>query len=208
MKKIIYALLSLILLMNLAKSDNFKPHVITFPANEIEKTEYNASIYEIEPFDLSLELPNDWTLRERESPDWNDAGIALIGGWSILDIYNADGNCVGAVGYNTYELYEGAEDVPAAIYNQIALGNDYNFDVRESYKIINEADSGVTATVDVYYSASINNGTEKINNGIVSYSKDLLVYIAIELASEFVSDDEWENIAKSIKVAIPEKVEE
>jgi len=208
MKKIIYTLLSFILLMNLAKSNSFDRHIITFPVNEIGKTEYNASIYETEPFDLSLELPNDWTLKERVSPDWNDVGIALSGVWSILDIYNADGNCVGAVGYNTYELYEGAEDVPAAIYNQIALGNNYYFDVRESYKIVNESDSGTTATVDVYYSASINNGTEKINQGIVSYNKDLLVYIAIELASEFVSDDEWLSIAKSIKFAIPEKVEE
>lgn len=43
-----------------------------------------------------------------------------------------------------------------------------------------ETNTGVTALVDVYDSQAINNGVEKHNIGIVSYNKELLVYIALE----------------------------
>ena len=164
---------------------------ITFPVLDKEET-----VFEIEPFEVSLEFPADWTLKRRD--DYNDK-LALFGVWSIMDIFNANGELVGAIGYNVYEPYEGAEDLPAAIYNQIALGNDYQFDVRESYKVVKETDSGVTATADVLYSASINGGEEKINKGIVSYNKNLLVYIAIEFASGLVTEEEINEIAKSIE---------
>lgn len=180
-------------------SNIFKQEIITFPANDKDKTQFNASIYEIEPFNLSLEVPTGWTLQERKSLSEIGDKVWLSGVWSILDILNEDGEFIGAIGYNIYELYEGAEDNPQAIYNQIALGNNYHFDVRESYEIVNETDSGKTALANVYYSANINNGTEKINKGIISYNKDFLVYIAIELADELVSKDEYITIAESIK---------
>jgi hypothetical protein len=173
---------------------------VTFPANDKEKTEFNASIYEIAPFDLSVELPNGWTLKERESAAGFDTDIAIQGVWSVLDIFDENGGHAGAVGYNTYEPYQGAEDVPQAIYNQIALGNNYHFDVRDSYTAIRETASGVTAAADVYYSASINNGAEKTNKGIVSYNKNLLVYVAMEFASDKITDEQVENIAKSIQL--------
>jgi hypothetical protein len=174
---------------------------VTFPASDKGKTEFNAAIYEIAPFSMDVILPTGWRLTEREIAADFDTDIALSGVWSVLDMYNADNERVGAVGYNTYEPTEGAEDLPQAIYSQIALGNDYHFDVRDSYYVINESDSGVTATADVYYSGVINNGSEKINRGIVSYDKNLLVYIAMELSGDKVTDAEIESIANSIRLA-------
>lgn len=178
--------------VNTKETDN--QGFITFPANDKDKTEFNASIYEIEPFNISITLPDGWTLKERD-----DSAFNLLSVWSVLHIINNNSEIVGAIGYNTYELYEGAEDSPQAIYGQIALGNNYYFDVRDSYEVVKETDSGKTAVLDVYYSANINNGTEKINKGIVSYDKDLLVYIAIELADEQILKDDYIIIAQSIE---------
>ena len=180
--------------------EKVEAYKITFPANDTAKTRFNAHIYEIEPFGLSFELPDGWTMNEQKPINLT---FDLLTVWSKLYIYNANGDYAGIIGYNIYELYEGAEDEPMAIYGQIALGNNYHFDVRESYNIVKESDYGKTAVCDVYYSASINggfeNGTEIFNKGIVSYNKDLLVYIAIELENSAVSDDEWIAIAKSVE---------
>ena len=173
---------------------------ITFPVSDKGKTEFNTAIYETEPFTVSVNLPNGWTFGEdeRENPGVFNENLALLGVWSIVNIYNGNNECAGAIGYNIYEQYEGAEDDPRAIYSQIALGNNYHFDVRDSYAVVVETDYGTTAITVVYYSANINSGEEINNRGIVSYNKDLLVYIAIEFAYDMITDEQLENIARSI----------
>jgi hypothetical protein len=186
--------------MEVASGDMGNNQAITFPVSDRGKTEFNAGIYETTTFDMIVAFPDGWTLKERESAEDFPSDIALGGVWSVLDIFDAGGERVGAVGYNIYEEYEGAEDLPQAIYNQIALGNNYSFDVRNSYNVITKTDYGETAVCDVYYSANINNGAEKTNRGIVSYNRDLLVYVAFEFASDKITDEEVQNIAKSISL--------
>ncbi len=175
-------------------------HTITFPTSDKGKTEFNAAAYEIAPFELSFALPAGWSVKEREQPELVDDEIALSGVWSIHDIYAPNGDRVGAVGYNTYEEYEGAEDNPQAIYNQIALGNNYRFNVRDSYTKVKQAEYGITAKCDVYYSANMNDGAEKPNYGVVSNHKDLLVYVAMEFISDGFSERRVRQIAESIKL--------
>ena len=121
----------------------------------------------------------------------------MLSVFSKYDILNKDKELVGVAGFNVYEPYEGAEEEPAAIYNQIALGNDYQFDVRDSYNVVTETETGKTAVTDVYYAASVNNGKEKRNKGIVSYNKDLKVYVALEFEDGKITDKELQEIAKS-----------
>ena len=124
----------------------------------------------------------------------------LLPVFSKYNILNEDKVLVGVAGYNKYEVYEGAENEPAAIYNQIALGNDYHFDVRDTYKVINETETGATAVTDVYYSAAVNDGKEKRNKGIVSYNKDMLVFVAFEFDQDRITDEQLESVAKSIEI--------
>ena len=173
---------------------------IIFPFSDRGKTEYNARVYSVEPFCLYVQLPENWSYKERD-PKF----IYLVldmNVFSILDIYDDNGELVGAFGYITYEEYEGAEDLPQAIYNQIALGNHYFFDVRESYTVIKETDTGVTAICDVVYSPSANSGRDETRNkGIVSYNRDLLVYVAMEFFSDWVTDEQVKAIAESILIS-------
>lgn len=167
---------------------------ISFPASDYGKNEFNSSVYEIKPFSISMELPEKWSVEE----DKSDKNYELLSVFTKYSILNEDKVCVGAVGYNIYENYPGSEDDPRAIYNQICLGNDYHFDVRDGYNVVNKTDYGTTALADVYYAGSINNGEEKHNKGILSYNKNLMAYVAFEFDSKSITDEEITKIAKSI----------
>lgn len=89
------------------------------------------------------------------------------------------------------------------IYNQIALGNDYQFDVKNSYTVVKESDAGETATVDVYYSPVLSTTSDsesapKTNYGILSYNSDKSVYVAFEIDSS-ISNETITYIANSIE---------
>ena len=170
---------------------------LTFPVDDYAKAEFNTRVYAEEPFSVSLTLPNGWSVKKQEMVEDK---FKLLSTFSKYNILNEDKVLVGIVGYNKYEVYEGAENEPAAIYNQIALGNDYHFDIRETYKVINETKTGATAVTDVYYSATVNDGKEKRNKGIVSYNKDMLVYVAFEFDQDRITDEQLESVAKSIEI--------
>lgn len=194
-----------------SETDEYAAQTITFPVSDSGKTEYNAAIYEITPFTLTLVLPSDWTVEEAEIPKEDAFSLHYLNYrvWSIMDILNGAGDCVGSVGYNVYELYEGAEDNPQAIYNQIALGNGYRFDVTEAYTPVITTDSSCTAITNVLYSAAFMEGwkqepAEKVNRGILSYDKNRLVYIAAEFDSDRISEEQLRAIAESINFSTPE----
>ncbi len=185
-----------------------------------ERVENNAEVLEVrypqlqlptqqlEPFTECLVLPEGWMLGQRE-PDAGDiAGLEvkeIIGTFSTTYIFDENGICVGKMGRNFYELYEGEEDNPQAIYNQVALGNHYQFDVRNTYEIVRSDDIIETATADVIYSDSANDGgNTRTNYGILSRSKESLVYVVVELESGLVSKEDVTAIAESISFVIPE----
>ena len=198
MKKPINILLTIIIatfLISCSHPQESGTTTLSFPVNDYEKTEFNAKIYDEAPFSLSFTLPEGWSAKKQETAEDE---FNLISVFSKYNILNEEKEVVGVVGFNKYEAYEGAEDEPAAIYNQIALGNDYQFDIRETYKIMNETKTGVTAITDVNYSATVNNGKEKQNKGIVSYNKELSAYVAFEFNNEKITDEQLESIAKNV----------
>ena len=178
-----------------ASAEGYTARLAAFPASDFGLTEYNAAVYAIEPFSLSFLLPEGWSAAENREA----TGMDMLPLFSKYELRNAAGECVGMLGYTTYEPYEGAEDDPRAIYSQIALGNHYQFDVRESYRPVAESESGVTALCDVYYSALTGGGEEKRNRGILAYDRELLVYVAFELDAEKVTEAECEAIAASLR---------
>lgn len=167
---------------------------LVFPKGEKEINENHAAAFGTTPFEVTFSLPDGWKLGGQENSD----EFTLMPVFSKIKVVNQEGTLVGIIGFNIYEQYEGAEDDPKAIYNKIALGNDYKFNVRDKYDIVNENSSGNTAVTNVEYAASINDGKAKTNIGIVSYNRDKLVYIAIELLSDAVNTDQAKFIAKSI----------
>ena len=190
-------LITVVCVVSCGRSSGGNVVSLTFPVDDYAKTEFNTMVYAEAPFSVSLTLPDGWSVKKQEAVEDK---FKLLPVFSKYNILNEDKVLVGVAGYNKYEVYEGAENEPAAIYNQIALGNDYHFDVRETYKVINETKTGATAVTDVYYSATVNDGKEKRNKGIVSYNKDMLVYVAFEFDQERITDEQLESVAKSIEI--------
>lgn len=176
--------------------------------SEVRYPQLQLPTQPLESFTVCLTLPEGWMLGQRE-PDGEDiAGLEvkeIIGTFSTTYIFDEGGICVGKIGRNYYELYEGAEDNPQAIYNQVALGNHYQFDVRNTYEIVRSDDIIETGTANVLYSEPANDGgTTRTNYGILSRSKESLVYVVLELESGLVSEEDVTSIAESISFVITE----
>lgn len=180
---------------------------VEFPSGTEEITEYNKEIFDIGKFTVSLSLPSGWSVADKSSDDF-----PLIGAWSVHGIYDETyaetNNCIGAIGYNIIpELSDEEKNIPAAIYNQIALGNDYQFAVRARYDIVRSGDNWETALTDVYYSDVINNGEgEKTNKGILLLDRQAGVYVAVELDAS-ITDEQHRQIAESMEITAAESTD-
>ena len=119
MKKSINLLLILVtvvFVVSCGRSSGGNVVTLTFPVNDYAKTEFNTRVYVEEPFSVSLTLPNGWSVKKQEAVEDK---FKLLPVFSKYNILNEDKVLVGVAGYNKYEVYESAENEPAAIYNQI-----------------------------------------------------------------------------------------
>ena len=93
---------------------------------------------------------------------------------------------------------------PLMIYNQIGLGNNYHYTVKQKYEIVNNTEEIQTAITEVYNDLDLrseergNYTEEEYNFGIVSYCKTLPVYVALDLDREAFTPEQVEGIAGSI----------
>lgn len=174
---------------------------------EVKYPQLNFPSQTMKSFAVQLTLPQGWYLEKRESSASDIANLStneISGAFLTTYIFDENGICVGKMGCNYYELYEGAEDNPQAIYNQVALGNHYRFNVHDTYEVIKANDIIETGMADVLYdieSADAGSSTG-VNYGILSRSKESLVYVVLEFEKEPVSAEEVKNVADSISFEI------
>lgn len=176
---------------------------IQFPAHEFGKTEYNTQIFDIEPFTLQIALPKNWSVvcpQEEEEAEQGGAG-----GFSPVLIYEGD-KLLGSICYNTFEVpQEGEYGIEyVAIYNQLMLGAhvNWNFD----YQPVKESETTCTATCKIYID-NIETREEKYYPAILSYDKDLGVYIAIDfIASDSDDQDKEQAVSEDIVLQIAESI--
>ena len=182
-------------------------YLIAFPINEVGKADYNLHIFD-QAFTLSVDLPEGISL-DFDSTLFPEG---ILGVFSTVAIVDTEGSMVGCVGYNIYDIEQIAnipedEFNPLMIYNQIGLGAHYRFGVREEYEIVSSTDEWETAITFVYNDLDIspeeraNYTEEKYNYGIVSYSKELPVYVAFDFSRSAFTQAQIEAIAKSIMFA-------
>lgn len=166
---------------------------VQFPAHEFDKTEYNVQIFEIEPFTLQITLPENWSVVCPQNEE--EARLGGAGGFSPVLIYEGD-QLLGSICYNTFEVpREGEYGIEyVAIYNQLMLGAHNNWN--NEYQVVTESEAAGTATCKICVDDP-ETGEQKFYPGILSYDKELGVYIAIDfIAGE--PGDETENIMSDI----------
>ena len=159
---------------------------------------------------VSFELPHQWTIEKRniqvgEEPDY----LTIDDNFSdVWDIYNTDGEFVGAMGFLNYNEYLGNETNLMAIYGPVALGNMYSFDLsEENYFAVERDENGLweKATTKVYHSPSLvhNNGglgNSVYGDGILAYSRECLAFVAFEFSEDYFSEKELRYIAASVNI--------
>lgn len=197
--------LGAILLMNPKKpvSNAVPPQSIglQFPAYQDGKTELNTTIYEIEPFILSIALPDGW---EAKLPATTERESNV--GFTPVYLFNGETH-VGTIFYNTFALYEG-NDVPPGdfyktVYPELRLGSLYQW---QDYMPVATTDVAETATATVYIKKEVVGQSAAAwptleVPGILSYNKDLLVYIGIQFEEDTVTDEQLVSIAESIHIS-------
>ena len=177
---------------------SFALHKYIFPSGADLVTEYNRDIVTRNRLRAELELPQSWTAYGGE-PGAYPYGINGL--FSIEYFFDEQENCVGCIGFNILPQEVSEEPLPMELYSQIALGNDWRFDVRNSYQIVSSSENEETALTQVYHSGALeHSGQEYYNRGIVYCNTDLGIFVAAEFADGVLTDDEIFDIAQSLKL--------
>ena len=200
--------------------EKYEETTIFFPENKKGKTDLSAHIYDINPFAVCMILPKGWTYKNYLDVDEpfppnglfnpNYEGVTNL--WSTLWFFDAEGKCVGSIGYGLYNESPSHEKnttpSPQEIYCGIANGA-CSFFLFDQYDIVpNPWDNETAITYSFYGHQYI---PEEVrddmtsesgwkNPAIVSYDYDAEVYIAMEFDHRYIDDDLVMEIAKSLQL--------
>lgn len=173
-----------------------------FPAVFPNLTQYSAEIYGVEPFQVSIALPEGCTL----STDYLDPGNAQLG-WSPVEL-QIDGKAVGVMDYNIFELYPDGpgiheEGFYRMVYNQLMLNVQGNWD--NDYTVVSQSENSENAVTQVAFTEDYGNGRSDnpvvYQPGILAYNTDLLVYVNILLEPGAFTEAQINDMAASITLS-------
>ena len=209
LKKLLFFLLPVMVLLggcSAAQGKAGSAQTVSFPANQEGKDEYNAAIYDTEPFTLSVELPEGWTLGTAKEKGSAVGPDGLL--YTPVGIFR-EGEQVGTVGFNIYEEAEGVppEQYYQVVYSAIRLGSVAFWNV-DPYQPLCQTDNGETTLATVCYKdpEQMTEGKSAAEvpyieeQGILSYDRERRVYVGFHF-TETIEQDELEAIAKSIAIA-------
>lgn len=209
LKKLLFFLLPVMVLLGGCSAAQGKAggaQTVSFPANQEGKDEYNAAIYNTEPFTLSVELPEGWTLGNAKEKGSAVGPDGLL--YTPVGIFR-EGEQVGTVGFNIYEEAEGVppEQYYQVVYSAIRLGSVAFWNV-DPYQPLCQTANGETTLATVCYKdpEQMTEGKSAAEvpyieeQGILSYDRERRVYVGFHF-TETIEQDELEAIAKSIAIA-------
>lgn len=162
---------------------------------------------EVAELKVKLLLTEGWKIEKKKyRPSADDVPGLAMDGTGRHEIYNAAGDLVWAISYLPYEDYPDQEKNLQAIYNQVALGNNYRFAVRpedkeaggDKLKILEETDEKQVVYCS-HYNSKVHNKEEKICPGALVRFKQKHLYIAI-YGTPMSSEKEICEFARSINL--------
>lgn len=177
---------------------------VAFPAYQDGKDEYNASIYETEPFHLSVVLPDGWTIQQ-PADGAPSTPFPFLPGYTPLNIVDG-GAYIGAICFNIFEPYEDEipqEEYYKTVYPELRLGSLYSW---QEYTPVVSSPTAETALATVYMvlqedSLSAAESPTLEVPGILSYDTGLGAYVAIQFAEGAATEEQLQAIAQSIRLA-------
>ena len=181
---------------------------ITFPAYQEGRNEATSFLYDTEPFETRLLLPDRW---EVHLPDTDDRSSRLPL-WTLVEIYDGEVK-VGTIGFNRYEPYEGTDEVAAedwykTVYYELRLGRLEIWDPYTPVRTYENGESGIASVTymdpefmaenpDVGWAAVPTIDT----TGILCYNEALTAYVGLKFEADYPVDEETIGIiAESIEL--------
>lgn len=177
-------------------------NTVRFPAVFPNLTRYSAELYGVEPFQVSIALPEGCSL----STDYLDLDNARSG-WSPVEL-QMDGRAVGVMDYNIFELYSDGPTIHEPgfyrmVYNELMLNVQGNWD--NDYTVVSQSETSENAVVKVAWIKDYGNGRSDnpivYQPGILAYNTDLLVYVNIALEDGAFTNEQIADMAASITLS-------
>lgn len=185
---------------SLSDAEKTKEFSVTFPAYQGGRRDYNAAIYDTPPFTMTVRLPADWTV---VVPPEDEQGMTLP---FTQVMFQKDGETVGHVGFNIFELYEGVERTDEnfyrMVYNQL-LGNDVTWDCEYTPVVDTETFCAATCFVDapVWEDGKVMAEMERCYYpAVVAFDTDMLVYVAMDFGEDVLPEGMHRQIAESVRL--------
>ncbi len=173
----------------------YASHEIQFPASELGRNENTEELFSIDPFTLSIDLPENWNTKVVETAE------GLTGGFSPVDIITEDGAVIATIDFNIFTPPETTGDSDPSkenyyrmVYNQLMLGSTVNWDF--DYTPVKSGENYENAVCRVMYLAHL---VTIYKPGILAYNNKLGAYINIDFKNQ-IADDTLKQIAYSISL--------
>ena len=177
---------------------------VVFPANTLGMTEANQELFDVPSFAAQFDCPEGWSIRTYDDNTEKSEGYVQSTILSRVGVFDEGGICIGTIGYNTFEPYEGEIDPELyyqTVYSGIRLGAHYFWG---DFSIMSQTDGGETHRATVYYQKDTGENAASWPtfeaDGICSYDKELAIYTAFEFKDGAVDDEVLSHIAESIRI--------
>lgn len=192
---------------------------IAFPANENGKDEYTAAFFDA-GFKLHMVLPEGWRVSQPTEEDLAQStaqrpaaeDINTVSGLSPVMLLNEQGQRMGSVGFYPFSYYSEAGEKDPETYPLRAVYNEYLSNMfqlvwlEEGQSWVTASGSGVTTLCPMEffadgYMGERPNAPSVVKRAVLSYDFDLERYVVIVLEKELMSQEQEEQIAKSVALS-------
>lgn len=164
---------------------------IVFPFHEMDKTVYNAEIFDGSPFAVNFSLPVGWRYAVPEE----DGEVYCANLWSPMNILDENANVMGTIAFNRFELSDYDDSNYRSVYNQIMLGSILSWDGGYTPVRSNQYSENAVTSVMV---RDTETGSETYYPAALGYNINIPAYVGIQFKEGAVTDEELEMIAESI----------
>ena len=161
---------------------------------------------------LSTPFPEGWRFEKRPPDEGYSSKYLMMNviGY-IHDIYDENGNHIGAIGCNRYDVTDKYIQNRQAIYSAIGVANGYHFSTQPAdsedgfYSTAAVSLYGASATTKVYYAPYMAENAgypkeERYNHGILCYEEKLNLYVAMEFDRDALTEEQIQYLAERTQI--------
>lgn len=193
-------------------SEGVKANSIRFPAYPVENPNglpYYEDLNLTPPFTVQVDFPDKWEIRETNDGETVPTGEL----YSKLFLYDGD-KLIGYIGFDIFEPYTeeiAQEEYYKTVYSKLRLPSTAVWD---PYTAVKASDMAETGIVEIWYlnpneidqnPGAMPNVPQLQTTGILSYQRELRVYIGIAFMPDTVDKAQAEAIAKTVSLSPEEE---